>query len=136
LAYELRGIHGQRSTLKPDSYVRLGIGDYEDSYFVEIDMGTEGSGAIERKLRDYLAYEASGVEQAKRGVFPKTLWTTPDAERAAVIEDCIGRLPRPAQELFAVARFADALGVVTGTPSATSTQPYALRTRVKYRNTQ
>jgi hypothetical protein len=110
------GTHGQRCTLKPDSYVRLGAGAYEDSYFIEVDMGTEGSRALERKLRDYLAYEASGIEQAARGVFPKTLWLAPDAERAKAIEDCIARLLRSARELFAVALFTDAVRAVSTHP--------------------
>lgn len=109
------GMYGQRRTLKPDSHVRLGVGAYEDSYFIEVDMGTEGSRALERKLGDYLAYEASGVEQAERGVFPKTLWLAPNAERAKTIEACTLRLPRSAHELFAVAGFSDALTTMTDT---------------------
>jgi Replication-relaxation len=105
--------YGQRATLKPDSYVRLGVGDFEDSYFIEIDMGTEGSRALERQLKLYLDYEASGREQAERGVFPRVLWLMPDSVRAYAIEDCIARLPRSAQRLFAVAPFADVLQVIT-----------------------
>lgn len=119
------GTHGQRRMLKPDSYVRLGVGAFEDSYFIEVDMGTEGSRALSAKLREYLAYEASGQEQAERGVFPKTLWLAPNAERASAIEACVERLPRSADELFAVAPFADLLDVVTGT------QPLGVTARVK-----
>jgi hypothetical protein len=107
--------YGQRATLKPDSYARLGASKYEDSYFIEVDMGTEGSRTLERKLRDYLTYEASGKEQAERGVFPKTLWLVPDAERASAIESCIERLPRSARKLFQVAPFTDAIRVVNDT---------------------
>lgn len=119
---ELRGIGTQR-VLKPDSYVRLGVGNYEDSYWVEVDMGTEGSQTLDWKLKEYVAYEASGIEQEQRGVFPKTLWLVPDSQRAGIIEACIGRLSRPAQRLFAVTLFANALGVVANTPNVTSTQP-------------
>ncbi|HET7060204.1 MAG TPA: replication-relaxation family protein [Candidatus Saccharimonadales bacterium] len=104
--------YGQRATLKPDSHVRLGIGDYEDSYMIEVDMGTESSRTLERKLGDYLTYEASGREQAEHGVFPKTLWLVPDAERARVIESCIERLPRSAHRLFAVNQFKDVIAAV------------------------
>jgi Replication-relaxation len=114
--------YGQRTTLKPDSYARLGIGDYEDSYFIEVDMGTESSRTLERKLGDYLAYQASGREQAECGVFPKVLWLTPDTERAGIIEDCIKWLPHSAQRLFAVAPFVDVLNVVTDTATLTDTQ--------------
>jgi hypothetical protein len=110
--------YGQRVTLKPDSYARLGAGDFEDSYFIEVDMGTEGSRTLERKLGEYLAYEASGREQAERGVFPKTLWLTPDAKRASAIEGCILRLPHSAHELFQVALFTNATQVITGVVNA------------------
>lgn len=109
------GTHGQRLTLKPDSYVRLGVGAFEDSYFIEVDMGTEGSRALERKLKDYLAYEASGREQAARGVFPKTLWLAPSPKRASAIEACTRRLPQGSRELFEVAPFADLLDAVADT---------------------
>lgn len=100
------------AALKPDSYVRLGAGDFEDSYFIEVDMGTEGSRALEHKLRDYLAYGASGLEQARHGVFPKVLWLVPDGQRVTVIRDCIERRPRSSWQLFEVSQFKDAVSAV------------------------
>lgn len=118
---ELRGVGAQRgATLKPDSFVRLGAGEFEDSYFIEVDMGTEGSQAVDRQLKAYVAYEASGKEQAERGVFPKTLWLAPDARRVSALESCVRRLPRPARELFQVASFTDAVAVVNDTSSITN----------------
>jgi hypothetical protein len=108
------GRQGQH-TLKPDSYVRLGIGDFEDSYFIELDRGTEGSRTIEQKLREYVSYEATDIEQEQRGVFPKVLWLVPDERRNEQIERCVQRLPVQSRELFAVAHQADALDVVCGT---------------------
>lgn len=110
--------NGQRSQLKPDSYVELGASQYIDSYFIEVDNGTEGSRALDTKLRQYLTYEASGLEQAEHGVFPRTLWLAPDAKRVAAIEACIARLPRPSQALFAVAEFADAMAHLAPKSSA------------------
>ncbi|HEY2053774.1 MAG TPA: replication-relaxation family protein, partial [Solirubrobacterales bacterium] len=107
------------ATVKPDSYVRLGVGDYEDSFFVEVDQGTEGSQTLDRKLKEYVAYEASGTEQDRHGVFPRVLWLAPDADRAEVIERCIGQLPAASRELFAVAVQADVLDAVSGTAKAT-----------------
>jgi hypothetical protein len=103
--------YGQ-ATLKPDSYLRLGNGAFEDSYFLEIDRGSEGSRTLERKLGEYRAYHLSGQEQTARSVFPKVLWLTNSVERVAVIEDCIERLPPAAQELFRVVRFPDAIDAV------------------------
>jgi Replication-relaxation len=106
------GIGGQRATLKPDSYVRLGVGDYEHRYFIEVDRGTEGSRALERQLQAYIAYYRSGSEQAAHDVFPRVLWLAPDDRRVGVIASCVERQAEP--ELFAVARFDQALVALSG----------------------
>lgn len=106
------GIAGQRQMLKPDSYVRLGLADFEDSYVIEVDRGTEGSRALERQLQLYVAYYRSGAEQAERSVFPRVLWLAPDERRVGVIEDGIGRLAADAQVLFQAARFEQALALM------------------------
>ncbi len=120
----------QQAVLKPDSYLRLGLGDFEDSYFVEIDMGTEGSRALETKLRDYVAYAASGQEQIERGVFPKVLWTAPDERRAEAIAACIERVGPSQQGLFSVYPFADVLSVISNSDTVTNAQPDAHRASV------
>jgi hypothetical protein len=103
------GRGGQRSTLKPDSYVRLGLGAYEDSYFLEVDQGTEGSRALERQLQLYVAYHRSGREQAERQVFPRVLWLVSNEQRKIVLVDSLGRLPAESWGLFQVARFDGAI---------------------------
>ncbi len=110
------GLGTQREVLKPDSFVRLGIGPYEDSYFIEVDRGTEGTQTLVRQLTIYVAYHLSGVEQRSRGVFPRVLWLTLTDDRTAVIAECVRRLPRADRELFQVAHFDDALAVMGGTP--------------------
>jgi hypothetical protein len=112
-----RGVSGQAQTLKPDSFVRLGLGAYEDSYFIEVDMGTEGSRALERQLQLYVAYALSGHEQAERGVLPLTLWLASDGKRVAAIEDSVASLPRADRELFRVARFEDAVTIMQASTS-------------------
>lgn len=105
--------HGtQRDVLKPDTFVRLGLGPYEDSYFIEVDRGTEGSHALDRQLAAYVAYHASGQEQQEHGVFPRVLWLTLTGERAGVIAECVQRLPKADRELFQVARFEDAVTIM------------------------
>lgn len=106
------GLGGQRLILKPDSYVRLGIGPYEDSYFIEVDRGTEGSRALHAQLDRYVAYHQSGQEQRAHGVFPKVLWLTISASRAAVIAGSVATLPAEYQSLFTVAEFGQALAVM------------------------
>jgi hypothetical protein len=108
------GLGGQRVVLKPDSYVRLGLGPYEDSYFIEVDRGTEGSQALSWQLERYVAYHLSGREQTERGVFPRVLWLVPSEQRKAALVDSLTRLTAESWRLFAVAPFADALTVMTG----------------------
>jgi hypothetical protein len=107
--------YGQRAILKPDSYVRLGSGDYEFVYFIEVDLGSEGSQALTRQLKAYVTYYASGREQTERDVFPKVLWLVPDEQRLTAIEGCISDLPISSRELFQVELFAEAIRVVSNT---------------------
>ncbi len=103
----------QPATLKPDSYVRLGAGEYEDSFFIEIDRATEGSRAIGRQLERYVEYHAEGREQARRGVFPKVLWLAPDEARRQVLAACVERLSSQSRELFETAVFGRAIEYLT-----------------------
>jgi hypothetical protein len=112
------GLAGQRQMLKPDSFVRLGVGAYEDSYFIEVDRGTEGSRALMRQLRLYLAYHLSGAEQQGRGVFPRVLWLAPDERRVEVIADSVQQLRAADRELFQVALFSQALTAIQATDAA------------------
>lgn len=100
--------------LKPDAYVRVGLGEFEDHYFVEVDRGTVGAAAIGRKLALYRAYYASGREQQARGVFPRVLWLAPDEARRAWLVDVAGRQPSESWRLFQIVRFDQALRVFTG----------------------
>lgn len=106
-----RGIGTQR-VLKPDSFVRIGFGEWEHVFFVEVDRGTEGSQTIAGKLQDYLAYEASGIEQREHGVFPKVLWVVPDVARAEVVAGEIEQLAAAGRELFGVVEFKDVVEAI------------------------
>ncbi|HET7052972.1 MAG TPA: replication-relaxation family protein [Solirubrobacterales bacterium] len=109
------GIGAQSVVLKPDSYLLLGAGEFEFVYFIEIDMGTEGSRALEGQLRRYLDYETSGKEQVARGVFPKVLWLALDDKRVDAIKACVKRLPSRSRELFQVERFTAGVQIVSDT---------------------
>ena len=102
-------------TLKPDSFVRLGIGEWEFVSFIEVDQATEGSRALRRQLLAYLDYHRTGLEQDRHGIFPRVLWATPDSTRAGVIRAVIGELPKADRELFAVAEFVAVLTTITDT---------------------
>ncbi|MBS1883287.1 MAG: replication-relaxation family protein [Actinobacteria bacterium] len=122
---------GSQRVLKPDSFVRFGLGDYEWSWFIEVDRGTEGSRALLTKLRQYVEYQASGQEQADHDVFPKVLWTAPDEARAEAIRAGVERLPVAGRELFGVSLFKDAVDTLMSAAAVTHTQPDDLSGGVK-----
>lgn len=84
--------------LKPDAYLVLCWPTYEDSYFIEVDCGTESLNTIERKLSAYVSYYQSGSEQSKHGVFPRVVFVTLDEARARQLQPIIDK---PAPKLFA-----------------------------------
>lgn len=82
---------GGTVTLKPDLYLRLGVGAYEDRWFVEVDRGTEAAGTIKNKAAAYLQHYRAGVEQSEGGVYPAVLWVTPTERRADQLREILGR---------------------------------------------
>ena len=114
---EFVGPVGQRVTLKPDIHLRLGLDEFEDSWFVEVDRATESSTVIRRQCEAYLAYYRSGREQASSGVFPRVLWIVPHEKRAQLVAQVIDALPPDAHRLFGVAAEEEAFAVLVGRKS-------------------
>jgi len=105
---------GATGTLKPDAYVRLGVGEFEDSFLVEVDLGSERRGQLIRQHRVYREYFRAGVEQTKAGVFPGVLWIVPDERRLTLLADIHRGLPEQARRLFTVTTSERALTVLGG----------------------
>jgi len=108
------GRGGGSALCKPDAYLRLGSGEYEDSWFVEVDRGTENTSTLTAKLDTYRAYWSSGQEQARRGVFPRVLWLVPHDRRHQVVVDTCGRQPADSWTLHLVTLFEGGVGLMTG----------------------
>lgn len=107
---------GETTILKPDAYVRLGVGEFERSAFVEVDMASESLPTIQRKCRAFIAYWRTGLEQQREGVFPLVLWLVPDDQRRLRLVDVMGRLATEAQALFRVALHRDGPAVLMAIP--------------------
>jgi len=110
------GPSGERLVLKPDAFVRLGVGDFEQVSFVEVDRSTESTTVLRRKAETYLAYWRSGQEQAREGLFPRSVWLVPDSKRLGQLTAVLGRLDPEAWQLFQVARFDEAVWALAGRP--------------------
>ncbi len=107
------GQHGQAVTLKPDAFVRLGVGAFEHSAFLEIDMGTESAPTIARKCEVYRQYCQSGMEQAANEVFPRVLWLANGDTSARRISKVLAALPPEAQHLFQATSLDNAASALT-----------------------
>jgi hypothetical protein len=86
---------GSTLTLKPDLFVRIGLGAYEDRYFVEIDRSTEAGNTITAKAERYYAHYRSGSDQSADGVYPAVLWVVLDAARQRQLEELLRLAPGP-----------------------------------------
>jgi hypothetical protein len=96
-----------RVTVKPDLYVNLGAGDYEDRWFIEVDLATEARGTLQSKAKRYVSHLRSGAEGR---VYPRVLWVVPDDHRLERLQDALGALPVEYQRLFSYITFDHAVG--------------------------
>lgn len=108
------GPGGETVVLKPDAFVRLGVGEFEEHVFVEVDRGTESTRALGVKCDRYRAYWASGREQRAHDVFPRVLWLVPDARRYEQVVDVAASQPADAWQLFKVALSEDGVPALAG----------------------
>lgn len=78
------GLHGVREILKPDLALTTvsADGQYEDAWFIEVDLGTEHLPTVLGKCGHYETYRRTGTEQERRGVYPLVAWITTTDERA------------------------------------------------------
>ncbi len=108
------GAHGAPARLKPDAYLQVALGEYLDSYFVEVDLATESPAVIARKAAVYRAYWQTGREQATHdGVFPLVAFLVPTPLRARVVQDVLRKQSADTRELFRVGLLAEALALFT-----------------------
>jgi hypothetical protein len=112
------GSGGSQRVLKPDLFVRVGAGDLEDRWMVEVDLASEAGRTIAGKANRYLEHYRSGSEQREHGVYPRVLWAVPDQRRAQQIEHVLESQPLEAQRLFAVCLFDEVIGFLAGEASS------------------
>jgi len=105
------------TTLRPDLYLSLGVGDFEHRWFCEIDNGTEHLPAIQKKCRQYEAYYQSGREQGAHGFFPTVCWLVRNESRAETLRSTIANDHRLTKGLFRVALQSNAASALTGRES-------------------
>jgi hypothetical protein len=85
------GPSGSAAVLQPDLAVTTGVGEYEDAWFVEIDLGTEHLPTLLRKCEQYETYRRTGLEQQRYGAFPYVVWVLATIRRAEQLRTAINR---------------------------------------------
>jgi hypothetical protein len=83
------GLGGGRLVLQPDLYVVTGDPTdpaYVNTWFIEIDRGTENPARLLAKCAHYEAYAATGSEQRDGDSFPLVVWVMPDETRVSKLQ--------------------------------------------------
>ena len=93
---------GVSLSLKPDLYAATATAEYEDRFFIEVDLDTESPAKIIEKCQKYHAYYRSGLEQEESGMFPLTVWIVPSTARKERLKRYIREAFDKQAKLFAV----------------------------------
>jgi hypothetical protein len=104
---------GGQTLLKPDAFARTGIGAYEDQHFIEVDLSTESRSVIARKLKTYVSYWNSGIEQHSGGVFPRVLLITNSEERKSALVEICEHMPAETWQLFTITTLDNSMAIFT-----------------------
>lgn len=118
------GPGGATEHLKPDLHAVTATGEWENHYFMEIDLGTESLPVLLAKSHIYDRYRQTGREEGLSGVFPSVLWLMHTEARATRLQDAIASEPRLDHRIFTVVVFDNLVQVLL---SAESTDPDPLQ---------
>lgn len=103
---------GGRQWLKPDLFIVTADTQFESHSFIEVDRGTEHLPAVLRKCEAYQRYWRTGIEQARRGLFPAVVWIVPDESRAGKLRAAIRDHPTLTDDLFHITTEAGAMTII------------------------
>ena len=103
---------GGREWLKPDLFVVTADTDFESHSFIEVDRDTEHLPAVLRKCESYQRYWRTGIEQARRGLFPAVVWIVPGEARAGKLRAAIRAHPTLTDDLFHVTTETEAMRII------------------------
>lgn len=107
-------LSGSTGSLKPDLAVVTATADFEDHWFVEVDLGTEHLPTIVTKCQQYQSYRQTGIEQADGEIFPVVIWVASTTTRAEKLRTAIVSARGLDQGLFRVTEMDGLVGIVAG----------------------
>ncbi len=80
---------GRAVYLKPDLFTITTCQNYEDRWFIEMDLSSESPRQVVDKCNAYLRYYYTGIEQKESGMFPLVVWIVKDAARKENLREYI-----------------------------------------------
>lgn len=106
----LPGAHSRY--LRPDLTLHLGVGDYEDHWQVEIDLGTESLRTLLAKCDHYARWAASLPPDT---IPPRVLWQLPTTERLQRLRSEIARATNLDRAQFVLTTPGELISALTNT---------------------
>ena len=100
--------------------------EFEDHWFIEVDLATEPPSRIVRACLNYQEYRRSGVEQRRLGLFPAVVWIVPTAQRKLTIQSRLKQHEMISPGLFTIITLDELEGLVQRGPG-TEAEPRAGR---------
>ena len=83
-------VERDKSSFRPDSYIRGGIGKGERACFMELHRGAVNASRIETKLYGYAQFVRTGMSKLLAITYnPVYCWLVPDTERLVKVATCI-----------------------------------------------
>ena len=97
-----RDADGHLCYLKPDLFVITNYDNYEDRWFIEMDLGTESPADVVEKCDAYLRYFYTEIEQRETQMFPLVVWITTDEARKQRLKEYISEHTKGHPKMFLV----------------------------------
>jgi len=109
-----QAVSGRAEQLKPDLAVVTATTEFEDHWFIEVDLGTEHLPTILQKCQQYQTYRRTGTEQGEANIFPVVIWLALRRARAEKLRQAIMTARGLDQALFRTSYLDDVIGLITG----------------------
>lgn len=93
---------GNAVYLKPDLFTITTNENYEDRWFIEMDLGSESPRQVVDKCNSYLHYYYTGIEQKESGMFPLVVWIVKDNKRKERLKEYIRDSIKAQPKMFLV----------------------------------
>lgn len=109
--------------VKPDLALVIHNGEFEDRWFLEVDLDTEPPSRVLAKCLSYDRYRATGIEQRRHEVFPAVLWVVPSERRAIQLSARLQATDSDAFQRFTVVTLVDLANTLLHGPAPTKPKP-------------